>query len=61
MTVEFTLTLVLVRLQLSPVAGETPSARVTVPLKPKAPIAVTVEVPVAPARIVTLPGVVLIE
>lgn len=61
MTVELTITLVFVRPQLSPVDGETPILRLTVPVNPLAPVVVTVEVPAVPARTVTLVGAVPME
>jgi len=39
-----------------PAEGETAAARLTVPVNPPEPVTVIVEVPVAPARIVTLVG-----
>jgi hypothetical protein len=49
-------TLVGVRVHVRPVAGDTVVARLTVPLKPLRAVTVTVEVPEAPARIVTVVG-----
>jgi hypothetical protein len=49
-------TLVGVRVHVRPVAGDTVAARLTVPLKPFRAVTVTVEVPEAPARIVTVVG-----
>lgn len=46
-------TLVGLREQARPVAGETVDVRLTVPVKPFTPVTVMVEVPVAPALIVT--------
>jgi hypothetical protein len=42
--------------QVKPVAGETAAVRLTTPLKPCRPVTVIVEVPEAPARIVTVVG-----
>jgi len=49
-------TLVGVRVQVRPVAGETVEANVTVPVNPWTAVTVIVEVPAAPARIVTVVG-----
>jgi len=49
-------TLVGVRVQVRPVAGETVAVRETIPLKPFRAVTVTVEVPEAPARTVTVAG-----
>jgi len=49
-------TLVGVRVQVKPVAGETVAVRETIPLNPFCAVTVTVEVPAAPARIVTAVG-----
>ena len=49
-------TLVGVRVQVKPVAGETAAVRLTIPLKPCRPVTVIVDVPEAPARIVTVVG-----
>jgi hypothetical protein len=49
-------TLVGVRVQVRPVAGETVAASDTTPLNPWRPVTVIVEVPEAPARIVTVVG-----
>ena len=49
-------TLVGVRVHVRPVAGDMVAARLTVPLKPLRAVTVTVEVPEAPARIVTVVG-----
>ena len=43
-------------MQVRPVAGETAAVRLTTPLKPLRAVTVTVEVPEAPARIVTVVG-----
>ena len=50
------MTLVGVRVQVKPVAGETVAVRLTTPLKPCRPVTVIVDVPEAPARIVTVVG-----
>ena len=50
------MTLVGVRVQVKPVAGETVAVRETIPLNPLRAVTVTVEVPEAPARIVTVVG-----
>jgi hypothetical protein len=49
-------TLVGVRVHVRPVAGETVAARPTTPLKPWRAVTVIVEVPAAPAFIVTVAG-----
>jgi hypothetical protein len=49
-------TLVGEKVQVSPVEGDTPTVRLTVPVKPSRPVAVIVEVPADPARTVTLVG-----
>jgi len=49
-------TLVGVRVQVKPVAGETVAVRETIPLNPFRAVTVTVDVPEAPARIVTVAG-----
>jgi len=49
-------TLVGVRVQVRPVAGETVAESETTPANPWRPVTVIVEVPEAPARIVTLVG-----
>jgi hypothetical protein len=49
-------TLVGVRVQVRPVEGDTAAVRATVPVKPWTAVTVIVEVPEAPARIVTLVG-----
>jgi len=49
-------TLVGVRVHVRPVEGATVAARLTVPLKPFRAVTVIVEVPEAPARIVTVVG-----
>jgi hypothetical protein len=49
-------TLVGVRVQVSPVGGLTDEVSPTRPLKPCWAVIVVVDVPLAPARIVTLPG-----
>jgi len=54
--VELRATLVGDRVHARPVEGETVAARLTVPVNPPEPVTVIVEVPVAPARIVTLVG-----
>jgi len=48
--------LVGVRVQVRPVAGDTVAVKLTTPLKPCNAVTVIVEVPEAPARIVTLDG-----
>lgn len=50
------MTLVGVRVQVKPVAGETDDVKVTVPVKPLTGVTVIVDVPAAPARTVTLVG-----
>jgi len=54
--VELRATLVGESVHARPVEGETVAARLTVPVNPPEPVTVIVEVPVAPARIVTLVG-----
>jgi len=54
--VELRATLVGESVHARPVEGETVAARLTVPVNPPEPLTVIVEVPVAPARIVTLVG-----
>jgi len=54
--VELSATLVGDRAHVRPVEGETDDARLTVPVNPPEPVTVMVDVPVAPARIVTLVG-----
>ena len=49
-------TLVGVRVQVKPVAGDTAEVRLTTPVKPFRAVTVIVEVPEAPARIVTVVG-----
>jgi hypothetical protein len=49
-------TLVGVRVQVKPVAGETVAVRETIPLNPFRAVTVIVEVPEAPARTVTVAG-----
>ena len=49
-------TLVGVRVQVRPVLGDIVEARATVPAKPFRAVTVTVEVPLTPARTVTLVG-----
>jgi len=49
-------TLVGVRVQVRPVAGDTVAVRATTPLKPWRAVTVIVEVPEAPARTVTAVG-----
>jgi len=49
-------TVVGVRVQVRPVAGETVAAKLTVPVKPWSGVTVIVEVPEAPARTVTAVG-----
>ena len=49
-------TLVGVRVQVKPVAGDTAEVRLTTPVKPFSAVTVIVEVPEAPARIVTVVG-----
>jgi len=53
-------TLVGVRVQVRPVAGETEAVRLTVPVKPWTEPTVIVEVPEAPASTVTLAGLAVI-
>src|SRR5437660_9697826 len=55
-TVEDSATLVGDSVQVRPVEGDTVSVRLTVPVNPPEPVTVMVEVPVAPARIVTVVG-----
>jgi hypothetical protein len=54
-------TLVGVRVHVNPVAGETAAVSETVPAKPWSEVTVTVEVPDAPARTVTLVGLAVTE
>jgi hypothetical protein len=44
------------RLQVRPLLGETEAVRLTVPVKPLWAVTVIIEVPVAPARVVTAVG-----
>ena len=52
--------LVVLRVHVSPLDGEIDVERVTVPLKPLTAVTVTVDVPEAPALIVTLVGLAVI-